>query len=412
MIIKLRGSVHKFKNEGRHNADDFTFSNFLQTVNDLKNLTEIEPEQIPLNNLEFGVNIPLPYLPKYFIKDLLVHRNNRFNLIDLPRMIYAQAVHDKYMVKVYDKGRQFNCGNVLRFELKYIRMQKLNKMGIRTLTDLMNVDVWNILGNLLRREFKQIIFSDSSINYDEVPERDKKNIQEMDNPKYWERSMNRATKLKRKKKFSELVSKYGDRGYESIGEMIIEKVNVLSGKDRQEIPNSQNENQHCSYQSKSKRSPRSGNMPEIVKSKRSPILAIGGERKPIFLTELKQDSNQPANKKSKSYPNIRLKTEKKTERINNVEKRRKCLVTGIDISMQRKHSKLLQIVGLRHLKKNTPGTYQSILRSFMPRSGYAGKRTKHEHDEISHLAKQIRNVYFNPKQYQNKMDHAQIRMTF
>ena len=88
---------------------------------------------------------------------------------------------------------------------------------------------------------------------------------------------------------------------------------------------------------------------------------------------------------------------RKTERINNTINCYSpvCLITGIDISIQKRNSKLLSVSGLNWLLENNPEKYMEIKKRFLPRSGISGQHPKFEKKETYHIAKQIRNEYYN-----------------
>ena len=88
-----------------------------------------------------------------------------------------------------------------------------------------------------------------------------------------------------------------------------------------------------------------------------------------------------------------------TERINNTINcySHTCLVTGVNISMQKGNSRLLSNTGLNWLKENQPKLYEQLKRNFLPRKGVSGQHTKFEGDEINHLSHQIRNRYYNQR---------------
>ena len=57
----LRGSVHKYYNNGETNATDYKINDFITTTQLLDNNLSVKPENATLRGFEFGVNIELPF---------------------------------------------------------------------------------------------------------------------------------------------------------------------------------------------------------------------------------------------------------------------------------------------------------------------------------------------------------------
>lgn len=54
---EVRGSLHKYFNNGKHNTNDFTIKDLKTVINDLHKKFNINPKTAILRNVEFGVNI-------------------------------------------------------------------------------------------------------------------------------------------------------------------------------------------------------------------------------------------------------------------------------------------------------------------------------------------------------------------
>jgi hypothetical protein len=74
----ITGSIHKFFNEGIHNANDFSFVNSIKTVLHLAEKSSLDLTKCIIQNLEFGLNI----LPKTTTNNILnwlkYHERNEF----------------------------------------------------------------------------------------------------------------------------------------------------------------------------------------------------------------------------------------------------------------------------------------------------------------------------------------------
>lgn len=76
--LLLNGSLHKYGNEGLHNANDYPFSELVNTVNDLSEKFAVAPGSSALHGLEIGVNIKLPFPPLRVFKQAVCYRNKPF----------------------------------------------------------------------------------------------------------------------------------------------------------------------------------------------------------------------------------------------------------------------------------------------------------------------------------------------
>jgi hypothetical protein len=85
-----------------------------------------------------------------------------------------------------------------------------------------------------------------------------------------------------------------------------------------------------------------------------------------------------------------------------------CPVTRVDISLQKDGSRFLSTTGLRWLKDNDPNQYQILRKCFLPLHGNGAYHTKYEKDEITHIAKQIRNEYHNRRRYFDRVTADQL----
>ena len=54
-LVEVKGSLHKFYNQGQHNADQFTATNLLLTLDQLVMDYGFDPFSSKINNIEFGL---------------------------------------------------------------------------------------------------------------------------------------------------------------------------------------------------------------------------------------------------------------------------------------------------------------------------------------------------------------------
>jgi hypothetical protein len=183
--IKISGSLHKYFNSGAHNYNDFNFIDFCGVLDDLKDKFGIEPDKSVLKCLEIGVNIIPPIPTNDFLNYCFLHKTKPFeDLKNSDEGKYKQAQHSQYIIKIYNKALHYSrrgfpiTNEILRFEIKYTKMEKLNKLGIFTLKDLVNYGLHNFKKELLI-EFNNILFYDNTITSR------RRNIYNYKNPLYW-----------------------------------------------------------------------------------------------------------------------------------------------------------------------------------------------------------------------------------
>ena len=185
---ELQGSLHRFGRGGLHNADDFTATDLMAVLNELVTAYGIDPFLSRLNNVEFGVNVRLPFPVSLVLDNLISYKNRPFVRVREPGNGYAyyQALTQRYVIKLYDKGDQYNLpGNMLRVEVKVLKMEYLTRQRVQldTLADLLTVTNY---GALLVETFGQILFDDPTINPAILTTRERDIYQNGRNPKFWQ----------------------------------------------------------------------------------------------------------------------------------------------------------------------------------------------------------------------------------
>lgn len=183
----LSGSIHKYRNEGKHNHDRFTFNDCVRVIDELFMIFGIDSTKAVLHSLEFGVNIKLPYPPQKLIQSVVVHRNTPYEAINKNRRNGVVCVRDGYEVKVYDKG--FVCGldsNMVRLEYHVSKMRELEEYGIRTLSDLTDKDKVSPLLDLLMDALDDTVFVPPDTDTSVLTERQITNFHAMGKPYVWQ----------------------------------------------------------------------------------------------------------------------------------------------------------------------------------------------------------------------------------
>ena len=184
-IVIISGSLHKYYNDGLHNYNAFDFIGFLAVLSDLKQKFEIEPKNCIIQNLEVGINITPPIKTNSILDFCFLHKTKSFvNSINDYFGNYKQCKHSHYIVKMYDKALQYKKTfpeiktEILRFELKFTKMERINKLGIFTLDDIVKSG-FKIFENDLVTEWNNVLLFDNSI------QTKSKRLLNYKNPIYW-----------------------------------------------------------------------------------------------------------------------------------------------------------------------------------------------------------------------------------
>lgn len=252
MIVELyqnscfaRGSLHKYKNQGIHNYDDFKLSEFIRVVNDLAMSFDLDPELTEFHSLEFGVNIDLPFNPKDFINSIVfcnngyIERNGKGCVIKF----------SEYDVKIYTKRDRERNKTLLRYEIRLKKMRRLRKHIINShnvfsssLADLAAPDLWRLLGSELLNVYNELlIVRPDGVKTSAMDKNDVDLFTRGCKPGYWDidkwissqddeksKKRNRQKRLREMQAFKEILHKYSLSEFkERTKNLISEKINFL-----------------------------------------------------------------------------------------------------------------------------------------------------------------------------------------
>ena len=243
--ITLSGSLHKYWNDGAHNYNDFNNEAVLFILNDLNTKFDIDPSKCILKCLEIGINIT-PLVPTNEILDnCLLHKTKPFEYQkNSDEGKYKQVQHSQYIIKIYNKALHYKSkgfkikDEIMRFEIKYTKMQKLNEKGIFSLQDLINYGLQNFKDTVLK-EWQNVLFYDNTIQIDPLSTKSKKALLEYSNPNYWTGLLaNNQTKnfTYHKNQLKKIVSKNSNKMQNLIAETIGKKIDFLNSKTIQIDP--------------------------------------------------------------------------------------------------------------------------------------------------------------------------------
>lgn len=78
---------------------------------------------------------------------------------------------------------------------------------------------------------------------------------------------------------------------------------------------------------------------------------------------------------------------------------KKCIVTGVNLGLEKRDAKYIRTKTLKHLKENNPIQFTQLCSLLLSKA--KGNKPSYEISLIMHLAKQIRNRYYNNRQIRN-----------
>lgn len=357
--VLFTGSIHKMWNEINRikapnykdeqvykgfNGNQFTIHGIIEIRKHLEKLFDCNSSQMIFQNIEFGINTTPKFIPSQYLKGLLYHINKPFEFNHSGN--YAQAKHQFYIFKIYNKSDQFNMSYfVLRVELKITKMEELKGLGIKTFSDI-NENTLNKAKSLLLKRFDEIMHYDYTIDRNKLSKNKLLKIKDYSNPRYWIQDLKPNHRDRHKKSLREITLNCSDNIHQQIREDIIKKC----------VTNNR-------------------------LSKNSKCVIIN-------------HSNIQANTTQKQ-------TEEKTENIFKINEVKKgvCKFTGLDISMQKDNSILLSHTGLKYYFENNKEIFEQIKEKHL-------SKVWHDSDlksQIKELAHNIRNKKSNQGIKQNRI---------
>jgi len=229
----IQGSLHKFWNAGAHNYNDFNFSAFSDVLDALKKKFNIEPQQCILKCLEVGINITPPIPTNEILDYCFLHKTKPFEYQkNSDEGKYKQCEHTQYIIKLYNKALHYKSQGfniepeIMRFEIKYSKMERVNKLEVFNLNDILKKG-FGIFKNELLTEWQNVLFYDTTINSNT------KKLTNYQNPIYWSELVNRPTKsnyYKHRAFLSDLTNKYSDKRHQMLTEIMSKKIDLLNNR--------------------------------------------------------------------------------------------------------------------------------------------------------------------------------------
>lgn len=207
----VRGSLHKYCNNGETNANDFTIYQLQEVITDLHKKFSIDPETAILRNVEFGVNIYTTITAKALINNLVALNADPFTdfKVDGSKIGKGIGKYD-YQIKIYDKGKQEGqpIKNLVRLEISVNQMRYLKRFNITTLADLLQLDKVRPLGGLLVEYWQTAIYYDKQVNWKQLTDFERKKLLYYATPRNWQ-DFNRIQRMRAKTHFQKMIVRYG-----------------------------------------------------------------------------------------------------------------------------------------------------------------------------------------------------------
>jgi len=215
--IIIEGSLHKYKNGGEHNFDDFSYCSLVETIRDLCSRFKINPAEANVHNVELGVNIIIPFDPTEVTDRCILLFNSRGLIKPSPitkndAQGFERGVRfelTEYCLKVYNKGKQYNqIQNILRVEYKTKKARIIGGIGIVNLLDLCNIEKLRDLTELhLYPTFDQLLL-DEFVDESAMNKLEQKHFhQRLNFSGYWKKA-SRTQRKRNKDLLQDIYSKY------------------------------------------------------------------------------------------------------------------------------------------------------------------------------------------------------------
>lgn len=316
-LVLIMGSLHKYWNNGEHNFNDFNLKDVKSVLDDFLATFYINNKDTLVSQLEIGLNTITPFNTNKILQNIFLHKTTPLiRGYTKTEGNYYQAEHQHYWIKIYNKSLQYKKhfkieSELLRFEIKYKR-EKLKKLGVNTLQDLMNIS-FKVFNDELIKEFNNLLIYDFTIKHNTIK------LLNYSNPNYWNNyiiNKQQSTFYKHKNMLNDLIENHS----QNIKQQLI---NIIDKKAKELTFNGTTINSMC------------------------------------------------------------------IELIPTPPTDRKCKITGLGISMQRRDSFLLSHTGLRYYKKFNYNVFREIEGRYL--SGYWNNVS--DEVKIKEIAHNIRNKW-------------------
>lgn len=344
--LEINVSPHYHFNQYRHNGNDFTPTDCIKTIVNTLEYVRIKPneyEDLKVVNIEFGLNIIPETDIKTLIDGLYFYKKTPFTIPDTKKPYFKKTDATNYkQIKAYGKGLQFldvpQYGinpNTFRFEVKSKQAKNIKKYGIENAQDVTNLHIYKTLNQTLLDEWENILLTNETPDFSHLKSDEVQFLQTANKPDFWNDLY--GTKYARtKEKYYALL-----RGRNNMKHLI--KLQIID--------------KMFSFQNVTNSTQRS-----LLNSRK-----VSPEEVQAQLINL--------------------------ENVTNEENYKVCLVTGLDISTQRKGSKFLREKTLRKIQNDNPTLYKDLEKKYLT----AKAKKLSEDVQLYLICKNIRDTDSNPR---------------
>lgn len=187
--VEMQVSLHKYFAEG-FNYSDFQFKDLFNSIASICMIYEINPIKAVLLNLEAGFNVTPPTRTDTFLNGLYCFKTvpftemkNKFRF-----KVGIEATLCDYVIKCYNKRSQLQNTillkkEILRYEIHFNVMRKVNDCGIYCLADLLDHTKVYKLSKLVLSTLEDLVYFEPQLQKQPLSTPDKKLIIQWKNPK-------------------------------------------------------------------------------------------------------------------------------------------------------------------------------------------------------------------------------------
>lgn len=152
-VKEIRGSFH-CNYHGGTNWQGFTSTNLHAVIRAMSDALGIFTGELRIVNLEVGINFRPPMDTREIMARMLFHGKRLPEPMEGTNRGIVFRHPGRYRLKVYDKGHQHpEAGDLMRFEVHVDRMEDFERIGIRTVQDLLDPAKQERARQFLMRQF-------------------------------------------------------------------------------------------------------------------------------------------------------------------------------------------------------------------------------------------------------------------
>lgn len=200
------------------NGNQFNYTQLRYVLHYFSTYLGFSLNKAVIRNLEFGLNIVHPFDTKLILTNLIKHKGKPFLN---PKQYFYVAEHSQYSVKCYDKGFQYGLGEqLLRVEVKCVKMEGLNVQGIVTAIDLLDKANLSVLAGLLDKRWNEVFLYDYTIRTKELQKNDNERVLKFQSPNFWRNELPANRQDRHKRRYKKIESEHSDRVKQVIGEQM------------------------------------------------------------------------------------------------------------------------------------------------------------------------------------------------